>query len=666
MNINVQDSNFNQITETIESIFKKARAGSPSSPPKVEKEQKIGSQAISREQSFSTKAIKRPKGFQKAKSGYRFSKRNNIDKIKIKNTSTSRDSLKSSFTGKKTKIGARKFKSSLKPKKSRYNQVKGFKRSQSNFSGNTFGNYLYQSKYRNNDLIEKKPNPSLKSRKPKYSYSSTSLGKRTFSKVLKRLNRIREGSLSSGKTSQSNSVNYNPNQFAGYFSKQQKALKKKSNKKSRPSVQKLTKFTKWTSKKYQSVSRKHGRQLSGLSSIGASSHSSFAGANHFSKKNKYDHFLKEDLEILKVNNFKEQTLNTQNGASDPRNISCGTVEKKLSKEPSKTQLHSREQLTEPNWQDPVSVSKRIAAPSHNVKLQPIMNDSESRLSTIVKKNKTKTVRKYPSFSQKKTKTTLSQGKSSPFKAIQKLLRSNAQFKGSAVHQFHKKNHSVSHKESSKMRKFIQNLSFGKFQKIGKLKSQTPAKKNVELVDLRERDSHINIGQNSSSGKVHSFEQAKIGKSRGQSPQNQSFGNRNDHKGKQRYPIIDIETDSKNKNLPLHGEESSKVSHEYLQNIDTNALETKHSELISIVEQENSNSRHSKKAEKGIYYELYIKQRDENMKLRKAVHALIKELDESNKRAEVTDFLFKIIYINFVLIFFKSRTNIPLDLQRAPS
>lgn len=85
-----------------------------------------------------------------------------------------------------------------------------------------------------------------------------------------------------------------------------------------------------------------------------------------------------------------------------------------------------------------------------------------------------------------------------------------------------------------------------------------------------------------------------------------------------------------------------------------------------MEQENSNSRHSKKAEKGIYYELYIKQRDENMKLRKAVHALIKELDESNKRAEVTDFLFKIIYINFVLIFFKSRTNIPLDLQRAPS
>jgi hypothetical protein len=40
-------------------------------------------------------------------------------------------------------------------------------------------------------------------------------------------------------------------------------------------------------------------------------------------------------------------------------------------------------------------------------------------------------------------------------------------------------------------------------------------------------------------------------------------------------------------------------------------------------------------EKGVYYNLYVKQRDENIRLKQTISQLVEELTESNKRSEVT-------------------------------
>ena len=40
-------------------------------------------------------------------------------------------------------------------------------------------------------------------------------------------------------------------------------------------------------------------------------------------------------------------------------------------------------------------------------------------------------------------------------------------------------------------------------------------------------------------------------------------------------------------------------------------------------------------EKGVYYNLYVKQRDENIRLKQTISQLVEELTESNKRSEVS-------------------------------
>lgn len=622
MNINVDKDNLTEITETIESIFNKARQTSTEPKQSIQlthtsnndpqTKKKIRMQSVT-SQASKKKSITRKKdsSLRGLKQSLRYStnSRNGYGRLKMNNDSSiGKKSAKSStMSMKKTTPGRKK----TKPKR--------FQRSGSNISNqNTFGNYLSNKvgkPLRSSKLGQRKSRKPklLKNGKPKYSNSSSSsIGNQTFSGVLKDFKRYKKvDHLKSANTSSQNvsgvSGTVFNNQFEGYFSKNTKSLAKKAsykvqNMKKRGSN--MVKFTRYKSKNPNFGARKSSK----VSSIGASSQSSFGGANDFSNKFNYEQEKKGNLKVEDFTNIVFDTENSEqnNSPVEGHDGSVNSGEFKESENESRINF-----LTEKNPNSKLqsllkakNLKKKIGSEGNR-----FGSYAKKRILTTNYGSKKLEIGNYKSRANTKIKP-FSPLKEGNFSNLRRFLSPKNATK-STVQLFDSKNKSIS-RQSSTSKLIRQSITLDKFKRIGTLGTQ----------------------QSRGDSKVSKLEQLRITSKEGTSPTNHEDQVLIDqeYKDSQEEDTSPLNAHSpipaQKLNSCVNSPEIPTTEDDKVRLINTNNT------LISDTRFAQSPQKTEDEPEKSVYYNLYVKQRDENIRLKQTVSQLVEELTESNKRSEV--------------------------------
>lgn len=616
MSINVEKTNFNQITETIESIFNKARSGSEENK-----------KAIPRDQSVNSRNTRNRGSVRNLKSNFRHStmSRNQAKRRKLKSSNISsigKNSSASLVIDQKRKSGSSKVKSKKR---------RGFKRSGSHFSNksSTFGKYLSHARLKTQP--RKRSHKRMKSRQIKHSSTNSIFSRKTFSKVIQNFKnaekQISVSGKSSGATSKNNSTIYNNNQFAGYFSKNKTGERLKTETQSQQKS-KLKTFTKLSSNNYRRIGSRQSINKSELSSIDASSQSSF-GVGQFTKKFKFEELLKDTKE-QNIENFSEKSITNERNSQD------ANLKESPPKKVKQTQIMVSEKS---NPQKKVAISSTV---SNTTLVYLTKKNNDFKLGSYLKKSQNKSINTKKIRSKQKSNQieVYAAQTQSKFPNIKKFLSPKGLRNSPNSSLLPRKNFSMS-RQNSQSRLLRQSLTLSKFKRIGQSQSKIKIKhvnqdsKQPALFQLnsdKSMSSGSDISKNgftNTSKPMNQEQNVTLKKILKKSVHKHSFGNRDliDFE-KINKKILSLKNNSNNNESPqLNSSNNIDTEGKCLPSLSPNKSQVPNLKFggdISVYQDVNQ----------GSYYQLYVQQRNQNQKLKETINQLVEELAEQKKKSEV--------------------------------